>query len=126
MPPPRKCASAAWSRSKRGRPGCPLQGGRWYNCYILQMRFYFDLQKSRDVKRKHGLSLKEAQEIFDQAYLVDQKNDDPEQFRAIGWCRGRLCSVIFEVRLDAEGEYHHLVTAWKATKEEEQSYAENV
>ena len=37
-------------------------------------------------------------EIFDQAYLVDQKNDDPEQFRAIGWCCGRLCSVIFETR----------------------------
>ena len=44
--------------------------------------------------------LKEAQDIFDQVYLVDRKNDDPEQFRAIGWCR--------------------------ATSEEEQSYAENV
>jgi len=68
-----------------------------------------------DVKQKHGVSLKEAQEIFDQVYLVDQKNDDPEQFRAIGWCRGRPCSVIFEIRHDAEGECHHLVTPWKAT-----------
>jgi hypothetical protein len=59
-------------------------------------------------------------------YLVDQKSDHPEQFRAIGWSRGRLCSVIFEIRRDSEGEYYHLVTAWKATKEEEQSYAENV
>lgn len=90
------------------------------------MRFEFDRSKSREVKRKHGISLGEAQEIFDQAYLVDQKGDDPEQFRAIGWCRGRVCSVIFEIRRDAEGEYYHLVTAWRATKEEEQSYAENV
>ena len=90
------------------------------------MRFKFDSLKSRVVKRKHGVSLEEAQEIFDQAYLMDQKNDDPEQFRAIGWCQGRLCSVIFEIRRDAEGEYYHLVTAWKATPEEEQSYAENV
>jgi uncharacterized DUF497 family protein len=90
------------------------------------MRFEFDREKSLDVKRKHGVSLKQAQDIFDQAYLVDQKSDDPDQFRAIGWCRGRLCSVIFEIRHDSEGEYHHLVTAWKATKEEEQSYAENV
>jgi uncharacterized DUF497 family protein len=90
------------------------------------MRLRFDLSKSREVKRKHGVSLKEAQEIFDQSYLVDQKNDHPEQFRAIGWCRGRLCSVIFEVRQDADGEYYHLVTAWKATKEEEESYAKNV
>jgi uncharacterized DUF497 family protein len=90
------------------------------------MRFELDLEKGRDVKRKHGVSLKEARDIFDQVYLVDQKSDDPEQFRAIGWCRGRLCSVIFEIRHDSEGEYHHLLTAWKSTKEEEQSYAENV
>ena len=90
------------------------------------MRFKFDRAKSRVVKKKHGVSLTEAQEIFDQAYLIDQKNDDPEQFRAIGWCRGHLCSVIFEIRRDAEGEYYHLVTAWRATQEEEQSYAKNV
>jgi len=90
------------------------------------MRFDFDPEKSRDVKRKHGVSLKEAQEIFDQVYIVDQKNDDPEQLRAIGWSQGRLCSVIFEIRHDSEGEYYHLVTAWSATKQEEQIYAENV
>jgi uncharacterized DUF497 family protein len=90
------------------------------------MRFWFDREKSWDVKRKHGVSLKEAQEIFDQAYLIDQKNDNPEQFRAIGWCRDRLCSVIFEVSHDSDGEYYHLVTAWKATNEEDQSYDENI
>jgi uncharacterized DUF497 family protein len=36
------------------------------------MRFEFDREKSREVKRKHGVSLQEAQEIFDQVYLVDQ------------------------------------------------------
>jgi uncharacterized DUF497 family protein len=90
------------------------------------LRFQYDRGKSRLVKQKHGLSLKEAQAIFDQAYLVDKKNDDREQFRAIGWCGGRLCSVIFEIRRDEEGEYYRLITAWKATIEEEQSYAENI
>jgi uncharacterized DUF497 family protein len=99
-------------------------------------RFPFDKEKSRAVKQKHGVSLKEAQEIFDQAYIIDQKNDNPEQFRAIGWSGGHLCSVIFEIhqfnrcareiQRDPEGECYHLVTAWKATQEEEQSYAENV
>jgi uncharacterized DUF497 family protein len=86
----------------------------------------FDRKKSRAVKEKHGVSLKQACEIFDQVFLVDQKNDDPEQFRAIGWCGGWLCSVIFEVRYDSKGEYYHLITAWKATDEEEKIYAENV
>ena len=92
----------------------------------MAMRFEFDREKNREVKRKHGVSLNEARDIFDQVYLVDQKNGDPEQFRAIGWCHGRLCSVIFEIRYDSEGEYYHLITVWKATKEEEQSDAENV
>jgi len=85
------------------------------------MRFHFEREKTQEVKRKHGVSLQEAQEIFDGAYLVDQKSGDPERFRAIGWRRGLLCSVILEVRHYAAGEFYHLVTAWKATKEEVQS-----
>jgi uncharacterized DUF497 family protein len=90
------------------------------------MRFEFDKTKSREVERKHGVSLRDAQEIFDQVYIVDEKNDDPRQLRAIGWCRGRRYSVIYEVRHDRNGEYYHLITAWKATEGEEQSYAKNV
>ena len=90
------------------------------------MRCDFDPGKSREVRRKHGISLMEAQEIFDQVYVVDQKSDDSEQFRAIGWCGDRLCSVIFEIKEDSEGEYYHLITAWKATSQEQQSYAENI
>jgi uncharacterized DUF497 family protein len=90
------------------------------------MRFAFIEKKSREVKRKHGVSLEEAKEIFDQAYLVDGKNDDPLQYRAIGWCGGRLCSVIFEIRNGSDGEYYHLITAWKSTSQEERIYAENI
>lgn len=88
------------------------------------MRVQFDASKNAEVLRKHGVSLEEAREIFDQVYIVDAKNADPEQFRAIGWSRGRICSVIFEVRRDAVGEYYHLVTAWKATKQEVKAYDE--
>jgi uncharacterized DUF497 family protein len=35
-------------------------------------RFEFDSEKSRTVKRKHGVTLREAQEIFDQVHVVDQ------------------------------------------------------
>ena len=80
------------------------------------MRFHFDAGKNLEVRRKHGVSLEEAQEIFDQAYIVDRKNDNPEQYRAIGWSQGCLCSVIFEIRRDRHGEYYRLVTAWTATK----------
>jgi len=90
------------------------------------MRFQFDAEKNRDVWRKHGVSLEQAQEIFDQVYLIDRKSDDPEQYRAIGWSRGRLCSVIFEIRRDATGETYRLITAWKATRQEQEAYANQI
>lgn len=90
------------------------------------MRIKFDARKSLLVKQKHGVSLERAQEIFAQAYIVDRRCDDPQQYRAIGWCGSRLCSVVFEIRVDSAGEYYHLVTAWQATREEEQAYEEIV
>ena len=80
----------------------------------------------KTVTLRSSRSLEEARDIFDQVYMLDQKNDDPEQFRAIGWRRGRLYSVIFEIKHDSKGEYYHLITAWKATTMEQQAYAENV
>jgi uncharacterized DUF497 family protein len=90
------------------------------------MRFEFDPKKNRSLLRKHGVSLEQAQEIFDQAYLVDKKCDNPEQYRAIGWAGGQLCSVIFEIRSDAAGERYRLITAWKATSQEQEAYAEQI
>ena len=49
----------------------------------------------------------------------------PLQLRAIGWVRGLLYSVIFEIREDAEGEFYHLVTLWKATSAERKLYEEH-
>ena len=37
-----------------------------------------------------------------------------------------LKDLRFRIRFDTDGEYYHLITAWKATAQEEQSYAENV
>jgi hypothetical protein len=48
-----------------------------------------------------------------------------EQYRAIGWVKEKLYTLIFEVRADEAGEYYHLVTLWKATKEEQQLYEDH-
>ena len=84
------------------------------------VRFRFDEGKSEALRRhpKRGIGFDEVQELFARPYYLDQRSDLPEQYRAIGWVRGELFSVIFEVREDAEGDYHHLVTLWKATKED--------
>ena len=88
------------------------------------MRFKFDKTKSERLRNnpKRGIGFEEAQEIWQHPYYEDCRSDDPEQFRAIGWVKGNLYSVIFEVREDEEGEYYHLVTLWKATSQEKKLY----
>ena len=91
------------------------------------MRFSFDPRKSRRLRAnpRRGIGFEEAQELFSRPYWLAQRSDVPEQYRAIGWAGDRLYSVIFEVREDEEGEILHLVTLWKATKEEIRLYEEN-
>ena len=78
-------------------------------------------QKSKRLRSnpKRGIGFEEAQEIFEHPYYLDQRSDIPEQYRAIGWVRERLYALIFEMREDRDGEYYHLVTLWKATKQEQ-------
>jgi len=77
------------------------------------MRFRFDSRKSKRLRDnpKRGIGFEEAEEIFSRPYYLDQRSDLPE-----------LYSVIFEVREDEEGEYYHLVTLWKATRQEQHLY----
>jgi uncharacterized DUF497 family protein len=91
------------------------------------MRFRFDPRKSKRLRAnpKRGIGFEEAQEVFSHPYYLDQRLDAPEQYRAVGWVAGQLYSVIFEVRQDEEGEYYHLVTLWKATRQEQQLYEQN-
>ena len=97
-----------------------------YNSYT-KMRFHFDERKSKRLKAnpKRGIGFEEAQEIFSHPYYLDVRSDMPDQYRAIGWVRQRLYAFIFEVREDKEGEYYHLVTLWKAIKQEQQLYEEH-
>ncbi len=92
------------------------------------MRFKFDKEKSEQLRKnpKRKIGFEEAQEIWSYPYYEDQRVDNPEQYRAIGWVKGKLYSVIFEIREDEEGEYYHLVTLWKSTSQEEKLYEENI
>ncbi|HKT48488.1 MAG TPA: BrnT family toxin [Candidatus Acidoferrales bacterium] len=92
------------------------------------MRFHFDARKSKALRKnaKRGIGFEEAQEIFSHPYYEDRRSDVPEQYRAIGWAAGQLYSLVFEVREDREGEFYHLVTLWKATKEERTLYEKHV
>jgi len=92
------------------------------------MRFKLDKKKSiaRRKNPKRGIGFEEAQEIFRHPYYLDRRVDQPYQYRAIGWVKGRLHSLILEIREDNDGEYYHLVTLWRSTREEQKLYEENL
>ena len=91
------------------------------------MRFDFDQRKSERLRAnpKRGIGFEEVQEVFSHPYYLDQRSDDPDQYRAIGWVGQHMYSVIFELREDDEGEYCQLITLWRATKEERQLYEDH-
>jgi uncharacterized DUF497 family protein len=91
------------------------------------MRFHFDERKSKRPRAdaKRAIGFEEAEELFSHPYYLDRRSDLPEQYRAIGWVGDRLYSIIFEVREDEDGEFYHLVTLWRATKQERQLYEEH-
>jgi uncharacterized DUF497 family protein len=91
------------------------------------MRFHFDPLKSVQLRKnpKRGIGFEEAQEIFERPYGQSMCSELPAQYRAVGWVGDRLYTSIFEVREDDEGEFYHLVTLWKATREERRLYEEH-
>jgi uncharacterized DUF497 family protein len=90
------------------------------------MRVNWDREKNKLLMRTRGIGFEDALGVFDQEYIVQTKNDDPEQYKAIGFTKsGILISLIAEIRFDQEGEYHWLVTLWKATKSEANIYEQN-
>ena len=73
-----------------------------------------------------GIGFEVAKKIWSYPYYQDSRSDDPEQYRAIGWVNGKLYSVIFEIREDRKGEYIHLVTLWKSTRQEKKLYGKSI
>jgi uncharacterized DUF497 family protein len=91
------------------------------------MRFTFDPRKSKRLRAnpKRGIGFEEAQELFSRTYWLDRRTEVPEQYLAVGWVGDRMYSVVFEIREEDDDEICHLVTLWKSTREEIQTYEEN-
>lgn len=88
------------------------------------MRFKWDETKGKRLKRERGLGFEEIGAIFENPYHLSQKSDEPEQWRAIGWVKDKLVSLIYEERQDKEGIYYWFVTYWHATQAETELYNE--
>ena len=59
---------------------------------------------------ERGIDLQDLDELFELPYIEDVRNDNPLQFRVIGFARGALTSFVVEYRRDEIGEYAWVVT----------------
>jgi uncharacterized DUF497 family protein len=100
----------------------------WYNCYTIiseaKLRVDWDEIKNQETYKKRGFTFEQISRIFENPHFVDQKNDDPEQYFAIGIMMPFFITVVFEYREDEIGEYVWIVTYWKSTRREREMYAE--
>lgn len=87
------------------------------------MYIEFDPDKARSNVKKHGVSFEEASScLLDQMALVreDSHAEGEQRFVLLGMSNAaRLLTVVYTLR----GEHIRLISARKATKKEEQSYA---
>lgn len=87
----------------------------------------WDDEKSDTLKKTRGHSLEEVAEIFTRSHLERTKNDDPIQGLATGFAKGKLVSVVFEIReTDDENSILWLVTWWNATTAERKAYEREI
>ena len=90
------------------------------------MRIRWDEPKRQLVLAQRNIDFARLDELLLLPYIEDQRHDDPEQYRLIGFVAGRLVSFIIEYREDTLGDYIWVVTAWHATSQEQRAYERDV
>jgi uncharacterized DUF497 family protein len=90
------------------------------------MRVKWDEDKRILVLRKRNIDFARFEDLVSLPYIEDQRLNDPDQYRIIGFVDGLLVTFIVEYRQDRVGEFIWIVTAWKSTKQEEESYEQEI
>ena len=87
------------------------------------MQFEFDPKKSKANKEKHGVSLDEAAQLWQEAYLeVTARTANEARFMAIGHIQEKLYACIYAMR----GEVIRLISCRRAREKEAQLYHEHL
>ena len=62
------------------------------------MRFKYNKEKSERLKKdpRRKIGFEEVKEIWSHYHYVDVRSYDPDQFRVIGWVKGKFYTVIYE------------------------------
>ncbi len=90
------------------------------------MDYSYDDQKDAELQKRRGVGFEDVVSIFFNTHYWELKNDDPEQYLAIGERDDRFWSVVYEELEDELGELVWLVTFWPSTAKEVERYYRHV
>lgn len=90
------------------------------------MRIQWNEAKRQRVLAERDINFAQLNDLLYRPYIEDQRSEQPEQYRIIGFVDGKLTTFIVEYRVDEVGEYIWVVTAWNSTRQECRSYEERV
>jgi len=86
------------------------------------MDYEFDPAKDAINRRKHGMSLAEAERLdWDTAYIWEDARFDYGEVRMAGW--GYIGFRLFHVAFADRGDVRRIISLRKASKQEEKRYA---
>lgn len=87
------------------------------------MIFEYDSEKSRENRKKHGISLEEAKLLWEtESIQIPAKNMNEARSMMIGKLEGKFYSCIFTMR----GDRIRLISARRTRKNEEEIYHEKI
>ena len=83
------------------------------------MKFEFDSEKSEVNRQKHGLSLREATQLWDMVHVeIEARTIDEPRVMAIGTLGGKLYACIYTLR----GDTIRLISCRRAHEKEARIY----
>lgn len=86
----------------------------------------WDEAKRQLVLQKRGVDFADLERLLHNAYIEDQKSDDPEQYRIVGRVEGRFLTFVVEYLEDELGELTWVVTGWDSTPQEREAYEQEI
>jgi uncharacterized DUF497 family protein len=90
------------------------------------MNLRWDEAKRQKVLAERYIDFAHLGELLYTPYLEDQRSEQPEQYRIIGFAKGILTTFIVEYRGDRVEEYIWVITAWRSTPQERKAYEQEV
>ena len=115
--------SAAIEELRRAVELDPNRGDLVYNLALAQFKAgRLDDSLASAEKCKALGDGADLEDLLYQPYVEDRSLSYTEQYRVIGFARGRLATFIVEYRQDILGEFIWVVTAWRSTLQEQKVY----